>query len=218
MKILSNSMTKLSTYLRSIFARYKIYFGSLCAIAITASVSKTIKSYNIKEIIDSVQLDTNFTTLLMLFVFYTLMHHGMFFISRLLDMRYKPIILAETITSMYKKTLGHSLHWFDSHLSGEVSSKITDFQDNLTTFMTYCFQALNNITTVVISILFLLSINVTSAAIILIFVIIYTPIIALLLKRQMALYGEYVAARQETLGIINDSIANIFGIKIIGNV
>ncbi|GFY65101.1 uncharacterized ABC transporter ATP-binding protein HI_1051 [Trichonephila inaurata madagascariensis] len=34
----------------------------------------------------------------------------------------------------------------------------------------------------------------------------------------MELQEQYVAARQETLGIINDSIANIFGIKIIGNV
>ncbi|OAM02012.1 ABC transporter ATP-binding protein [Wolbachia endosymbiont of Dactylopius coccus] len=211
-------MTKLSTYLRSIFARYKTYLCSLCVIAVTASVSKTIKSYNIKEIIDAIQSNTSVTTLLMLFVFYTLMHHGMFFITRLLDIKYKPIILAETITNMYTKTLGHSLHWFDSHLSGEISSKITDFQNSLTTLIGSCFQALNSVATVVISILFLFSINVTSATVILAFVTIYTPVIAFLLKKQMELQEQYVAARQETLGIINDSIANIFGIKIIGNV
>jgi ATP-binding cassette subfamily B protein len=52
----------------------------------------------------------------------------------------------------------------------------------------------------------------------LIFIIIYTPIIYFLLKKQMVLQNEYVSARQKTLGIINDSITNIFGIKIIGNI
>ncbi|WP_341807776.1 ABC transporter ATP-binding protein [Wolbachia endosymbiont (group E) of Neria commutata] len=142
----------------------------------------------------------------------------MFFISQLLSIKYKPTILAETITSMYTKTLGHSLHWFDSHLSGEISNKITDFQNNLASLITHCFSALHNIATIIISILFLLSVNVASAAVILIFVIIYTPVITLLLNRQMALHEQFVTAKQEVVGIINDSVTNIFSIKIIGNV
>lgn len=119
---------------------------------------------------------------------------------------------------MYTKTLGHSLHWFDSHLSGEISNKITDFQNNLASLITHCFSALHNIATIIISILFLLSVNVASAAVILIFVIIYIPVITLLLNRQMALHEQFVTAKQEVVGIINDSVTNIFSIKIIGNV
>jgi ATP-binding cassette subfamily B protein len=146
------------------------------------------------------------------------MYHGMFFIRRLLDIKYKPVLLARTITDMYTKTLGHSLHWFDSHLSGEISNKISDFQNNVITLISYCFSAVNNVVTIIISILFLLNVHILSAAVIFIFVIIYTPVIAFLLKRQMNLQEQYVIARQKTLGIINDSIINIFGIKVIGNI
>ncbi|MGL9718173.1 MAG: ABC transporter ATP-binding protein [Wolbachia sp.] len=208
---------KLSTYLKSIFSKYKTYLCLLCAIAVTASALKIVKTYNIKEIIDAIQSHSDITTLLMLFIFYTFMHSGMFFISRLLDIRYKPVILAETITDMYTRTLGHSLHWFDSHLSGEISNKIKDFQNGVTTLITHCFQALINIATIVISIFFLLSINLASAAVVLIFIMVYTPVITFLLKKQMKLQEQCVTAGQATLGIINDSIANVFGIKVIGN-
>ncbi|MBA8770149.1 ABC transporter ATP-binding protein [Wolbachia pipientis] len=210
-------MTKFSTYLKSIVTKYKIYFCLLFIVQILASIWKVAVDYSIKEIIDTIQSNTNITTLLMLFIFYKLMHHGMFFINRLLDLKYKPIILAETITNMYTKTLRHSLHWFDSHLSGEISNKITDFQDNLASTTTCCYYALHNITTIVISIIFLLNVNALSAIVIFIFATIYTPVIVILAKKQMALQEQYVTAKQEVVGIINDSVMNIFGIKIIGN-
>ncbi len=126
--------------------------------------------------------------------------------------------LARRFENMYTKTVGHSLHWFDSHLSGEISSKIADFQSNITVMIKSCFNALNNVSTMIISILFLIQVNVLSALVIFVFVIIYMPILMLLLKKQLRLRDAYVTSKQETLGIINDSITNIFGIKIIGNV
>lgn len=209
---------KLSTYLKSIVTKYKVYFCLLFIVNILASIWRIAVDYSIKEIIDTIQINSDVAILLMLFVFYKLMHHGMFFISQLLSIKYKPTILAETITSMYTKTLGHSLHWFDSHLSGEISNKITDFQNNLASLITHCFSALHNTATIIISILFLLSVNVASASVILIFVIIYIPVITLLLNRQMVLHEQFVTAKQEVVGIINDSVTNIFSIKIIGNV
>ena len=121
------------------------------------------------------------------------------------------------MSSMYSKTLAHSLHWFDSHLSGEISSKITDFQGAFIHLITFCFKALNNSAVIVISILFLLQVNFLSTAVLFLFVLIYIPIIYFLLKKQLKLQEQYTAARQETVGIVNDSITNIFGIKIIGN-
>lgn len=211
---------KFSTYVKSIIYRYKIYFYLLFIIAIIASVFGVAVNYKIKEIIDTIQAkdDANVGVLLALFVLYKFMYHGVFFIRRLLDIKYKPQILAEIVTEMYKKTMGHSLHWFDSHLSGEISSKIIDFQNNFITLITGCLGCLRNISTIIISILFLLNVNLESALVIFIFVLIYTPIISILLRKQMNLQEKYTAARQETVGIINDSIANIFGIKIIGNV
>jgi len=188
------------------------------AIAIIAGIFSIAVNYKIKEIIDSISSKNGSVVwLLAIFVFYKFMYHGMFFISRLLDIKYKPVILVEVMSNMYSKTLGHSLHWFDSHLSGEIASKITDFQSTFIHLITFCFRAINNGAVIVISILFLLQVNFLSTVVLFLFVLIYTPIIYFLLKKQLKLQEQYTTARQETVGIINDSIANIFGIKIIGN-
>ncbi|WP_316354248.1 ABC transporter ATP-binding protein [Candidatus Trichorickettsia mobilis] len=189
-------------------------------IAIIGSMFNVVVDYQIKEIIDTIALNqnANVEALLLLFVFYKFMHHGLFFIRRLLDMKFKPILLSETVTDMYTNTFGHSLHWFDSHLSGEISNKISDFQSNILTLITHCFNALHSMGVIIMGILFLFKVSALPAITILVFVMIYTPVITLLLKKQMCLQEQYVSARQETLGIINDSITNIFGIKIIGNI
>lgn len=212
--------TKFSTYLNAIFRDYKIYFIGLSLISIIAAIFSIAVNYKTKEIIDAIALNphANIGTLLILFVVYRLMHHGMFFISRLFAIRYRPRLLLTTINEMYTRTVKHSLHWFDSHLSGEISGKIFDFQIKLFELITHGFHALNNIAVIMISIMFLLRSNALSAIVLSVFMIIYIPVITFLLKRQMHLQKQYVTAKQETLGIINDSIANIFGIKIIGNI
>lgn len=68
------------------------------------------------------------------------------------------------------------------------------------------------------SLLFTIKIHYLPAAVLLVFITIYTPVIYLLLKKQMKLQQNYTQAKQETIGIINDSISNIFTIKIIGNI
>jgi len=209
---------ELNTYLITLFWRYKIYLCSLALVAIVAGIFNIAVNYKIKEIIDSISSKNGSVVwLLAIFVFYKFMHHGMFFISRLLDIKYKPKMLVEVMSNMYSKTLNHSLHWFDSNLSGEISSKITDFQRTIIHSITHCFRALQYGSVIVISILFLLKINFLSAAVIFVFILIYTPIIYFLLKKQLKLQEQYTKASQETVGIVNDSIANIFGIKIIGN-
>ena len=181
---LDNS-TRLSAYLKLICKNYKAYFIALFFVAIIAAIFQVSVDYKIKEIIDAITLDKNasITWLLVIFVFYKFMHHAMFFIQRLLNVHYNPLLLVQTIEDMYTETVGHSLHWFDSHLSGEIASKIADFQKNLTDLITYCFRGLNNIASIVICILFLIQVNILSAAAIFFFVIIYSPILAFLLKR-----------------------------------
>jgi ATP-binding cassette subfamily B protein len=210
----------LTDYFKSIIKKYKLYIAALIIIAIVASVFSVAVDYKIKEIIDAIASNSNANVglLLILFVFYKLMHHGMYFIERLFDIRYRPILLAEIVETMYRKTLGHSLHWFDSHLSGEISNKIAEFQQSIMTLFNTSFRALNNLAFIIISVLFLIRVNFLSAIIIVVFALIYSPIITLLLRKQMQLQEKYVGARQQAIGIINDSIANVFGIKIIGNV
>lgn len=207
-------------FFKALFKDYKIYLISLIFIAILGSIFSVAVDYKVKEIIDAILYNSNSSVglLLFLFVLYKFMYHGMFFIERLFDIKYRPKLLAEIVENMYKKTVGHSLHWFDSHLSGEISSKIADFQNSIMTLLNACFRAMCNISVIIISILFLVHINIIPALVLIVFILTYSPIIVVLLKKQIQLQEQYVLARQQALGIINDSIANIFGIKIIGNI
>jgi len=108
--------TKLSTYLKLMFTKYRLYFISLFFIAIISSIFNVSVNYKIKEIIDTIATDSNanIKLLLALFVLYKFIHHGTFFISRLLDIKYKPAILAEVVSDIYIKTI--SIHCIGSIL------------------------------------------------------------------------------------------------------
>ena len=111
------------------------------------------------------------------------MQHGMFFIRRLFDIKYRPALGSHITIDMYNKLIGHSLHWFDSHLSGEIASKIDGFQTSLSSIVTYSFRTLVILAAIIIGMIFLLQINILSVAVIFIFTIIYCPVILILLKK-----------------------------------
>lgn len=209
----------LKKYLIGISIKYKAYFLPLFIISIIASLFEISVHYKIKEIIDEIagNQNANLAILLGLFVFYKLMHHGMFFISRLLDLKYKPEFITKVTTDIYQKTVKHSLHWFDSHMSGEIADKINGFQVSMSYMVTNIFKSLVVLWAIIIGVIFLAKIHYLSALIQLIFLVIYTPVIYILLKKQLKLQESYEKSNQETTGIINDSISNIFGIKVIGN-
>ncbi len=214
-----NQNKELKEYLYSLAYKYKVYLISLVVIAISAGSLNIFVNYSIKEIIDTIGVNPNTEVifLILLFILYKLMYHGMYFIFRLFDIKYKPAMLAEIVESSYVKTMKHSLHWFDSHLSGEIASKVTDLQDSIITIISMIFRSLSNLSVMMIGIVFLLTVNYIAASVLIGFVVIYVPVLTVLLKKQMVLQEEYAKARQESIGIINDSISNVFGIKIIGN-
>ncbi|WP_341756457.1 MULTISPECIES: ABC transporter ATP-binding protein [unclassified Candidatus Tisiphia] len=211
---------QLKSYLYCLAYKYRIYLASRIFIALSVALFSTFVNYQVREIIDIIAKNPsdNVTLLLILFVLYKMTYHGMYFIGRLFDIKYKPVMLAEIVEDTYNKTMKHSLHWFDSHLSGEIASKIADFQDAIITVTTILYRSLAQLTAVIIGIIFLCTINYKIAGVLIVFIAVYVPILSVLLQKQMQLQEEYVKARQEAVGIINDSIANIFGIKIIGNV
>jgi ATP-binding cassette subfamily B protein len=215
-----SQVDSLGSYLKALARQYKSYFIGLVTLALLASMFKVTVDFKVKEIIDTISSNpsASVSTLLILFVIYKLLHHGMFFIQRLLNVKFAPKLLAESVSSIYQKSVEHSLHWFDSHLSGEISSKIFDFQNSIGIIINASFRAFNNMFTIIIGMIFLLRVNTLSALVIFLFVLIYTPVLAILLKKQMRIQKQFVSAGQEAKGVINDSVANIFGIKIIGNI
>lgn len=209
----------LKSYIYSLIRDYKTYFLSLIIIALFASFFEVSVHYKIKEIIDSITYDESLELwyLLVAFSLLKLAQHGMFFIMRLVDIRYKPRFITRVTTDIYQQTMQHSLHWFDSHMSGEIADKINGFQVNLTHLVTALFRSLVIFSAIILGVVFLAKVNVLPALVELIFIAIYTPIMVFLLRKQMRLQESYVTANQETTGIINDSITNVFSVKTIGN-
>ncbi len=209
----------LKAYILQLCYQYKVYIISLIAVAIGAGIFEISVDYKIKEIIDAISSDrkADLGYFLAVFVFYKFMHHGLYFVNRLLDIIYKPKLLEQTLLDMYTKTIRHSLHWFDSHLSGEISNKVFDFQSSLKDVANHLFASINSIATMCIMMLFLFKVHPLSVLVFMAFVVVYVPIMYLLLKKQMVIGESSVKARQRTVGIVNDSISNIFCIKVIGS-
>ena len=206
-------------YLYTLIAKYMWFFLGVTCVSLSGGFFGTYINYQTKLIVDSIANEENINLLLVVltFTFFVFAQHIVFFFSRLLDIRYKPRLLSEIVDMAYKKTMQHSLHWFDSHLSGEIASKITDLQDATITLITIAFRSLTMVVFVAVGMVFLFKIHYIPALIVLSFIGIYIPVMVKLLTKQMELQCQYVNARQESVGIINDSITNVFGIKIIGN-
>ncbi|MFT6346380.1 MAG: ATP-binding cassette subfamily B protein [Myxococcota bacterium] len=214
------NQNSLKNYILQICVEYRVYFLSLFAVSIIASLFEISVHYKIKEIIDDITTNqnANLNILLGLFVFFKFMNHGMFFIVRLLNLKYKPEFISKMTSGMYKKTINHSLHWFDSHMSGEIAGKINGFQMGMSDIVSTLFRSLVILWAIIIGVVFLFKVHYLSALVQLVFLFIYTPVIYLLLKKQLKLQESYEKSSQEIVGVVNDSISNIFGIKVIGNV
>jgi len=215
----SASSTSLKETLTKFALTYKVCLISAVVLAVTAAFLNIAVDYKVKEIIDAVTANehASLTFLLGLFVLYKFLFHGTYFFWRLLGIYYAPRINAHVLADIYNNAVQHSLHWFDSHLSGEISSKIADFQEGIETLIAHGFQLFNVVSIILIMILFLCLVNTLTALTFFVFILIYTPVIYCLLKKQIRLRSTTVNARQNTLGIVNDTVANIFSLKVVGN-
>ena len=215
-----NPSKTLKSYIWHLCKTYKIYLFLLFVISISASFFEITVYYKIKELIDIIAKDkgANISMMLVLFVLYKFLQHGMFFVVRILDIAYKPEFRVRVTSDIYNKTIKHSLHWFDSHMSGEISEKINSITLNLSNLITNIFRSFVILWAIVIGLIFLFKVSYWSAVVQLGFLITYTPIFYFLLKKQLILEGKFTKAEQEVAGVVNDSISNIYGIKIIGNI
>lgn len=214
-------MTKqtLTNYVYNFLHQYKLYIFSLFIIAILSASFDILFNYKVKEIMDSITNNPgiNILPLVASYSLYRLAHHMTYFVRRLADLKYQPEIISNTVTDVYTKVTNHSLHWFDSRLSGEIAKKIFDFQKSTLVIVSDLFTVFRLIMTLIISLVFLLQINWHVTVILMSFTLIYIPVMYVLMSKQMKLQEQYVQAKQHTSGIVNDSIANIFSIKVIGN-
>jgi len=215
-----NHAGTLQSYLYALILKYRFLFIMSPILALLAALFSVLVHYQIKEIIDAIASDPtqNVTMLVVWFVLFKLAHHGFHFIIRIVGFVYNPIILADVVQDGYRKTMSHSLHWFDGHLSGEIASKITDFQESIDSLIVVSYRFLTKFFGIFIGVVFLCTVHSLVAGIVILFILVHTILLVPLLKKQIQLQSSCVNARQKTIGIINDSISNVFAIKIIGTV
>ena len=212
----------LPEHLRQFFGyfarRYAWYLVGLVMIAIVSALFRLQVDYELQNIIDSVSSNPKapMIALLIYFVFHKTMHHVVHFLHKLLGVFYKPRILKEITQSAYAQVMRHSLYWFDTHQSGEISAKVQDFQDSLIALLNGLFNAMSRVFIMVFSLIFLSTVSTHATVVLFIFTIIYAPIIGFFVKKQMDAEKDCALVRQETYGTIHDSISNVFCIKTMG--
>ncbi|MEO0347768.1 MAG: ABC transporter transmembrane domain-containing protein, partial [Pseudomonadota bacterium] len=152
---------------------YRVYLLGLLLLAIIGAMADIMLDYQIKEIIDSVSINksSDIGGLILTFVGFKLLVHGVFFVNRLLDIKYRPKMIKNIVTNMYQQTIQQSPHWFDSRLAGEISNKIGDFQSSVTMLITHCFEASVSIVTIIILLVVMVKVNGTAAIVLLGFVL-----------------------------------------------
>lgn len=207
-------------YISSLIKRYSAFIFSVLALTILAECASVFGNYQIKEIIDSIVKNPSIDiiSILIAFVIYRGICHGLYFVICLLGIKYRPPLLRESVYDAYKVSMDHSLLWFDSKLSGEISSKIHDFQDSIISLINTVPRAMSHFILVIVSIGFLMLTNRISGMCVALFALSYVTIMFFLMKKQMRLQEDFSNAKQNTVGIVNDSISNVFSIKAIGNI
>lgn len=112
-----------------------------------------------------------------MFILFKVGHHGIFFICRLFDIKYKSQILIAVVEEACIQTMQHSLHWFESHLSGEVAAKVTDLQESIIALISLLYKSLINFSSIMIGIVFLFVVNYITALVLISFVALYAPVL-----------------------------------------
>lgn len=213
-------MGSLYSYALSIFKKNKFYIFCVFILAFSGSLLKILSEHQIKNIIDLLGLHPDSLRLELVFGFmlYKFLCHGAYFLYRVLNIYGYPKIIGQIVESSFHMTAGHTLSWFEKNLSGETTTKMADFQEQAGSLVINFFYLLNSLFSVMIGLVFLFNTHFIAGLVVLIFIFIHTPVIFLLLRKQVRIQGRYIHAKQKFIGIINDHVANISLIKLIGKV
>lgn len=207
----------MKSFIISILNKYRAYFISYFCIAIIAAILGIAVEYGVKNVIDSAGSPRRLLFFIILFLILKLAHHLSFFARRIIDYIFSPKIFTEVTRRLYVQTMNHSLYWFDSHMSGDISNKISSFVGSFGRVQTYLFGSIMGAVGLIAAVFVLSTINWGLSLSFFLWAITYGFILYFLFKKQARLLDSYNLSEQKLFGSINDSISNVFGIKCIGN-
>lgn len=206
-------------YMLDFCIHYKWYVILVFVMGVLSAFMTISVEYKIKEILDLIVYEPQASVLpfVGLLVLFKLISHGSIFGIRLLDAYFKPKIGSYVFLTLSRRVFRHSLHWFDAQLSGDISNKVADVHNGLFDIFNAYAQVVVAASGLVMLLVFLCVINPVSALIAAVFMVLYIPVVTVLFMRQLNLQKPFAESRQQMLGVLNDLMANIYSVKVIGS-
>lgn len=206
-------------YVRNILSHYKLYIMLLLVLSFFTAYFPRLLDLQIARMIDSIQKHSESDTrLFWLFIFYKLMHHTAHFGVHILSLQYIPRIAQQVTRSFYQATIERPLGFFGQEKSGEIVRKILDFQWGLGFCLRSGFYAMKSLFYIALSLYYLFPMHAQSAWVLTGFIGLYAPVMFVLMKKQYYLSQHFSDVRQETTGLMTDSLMNNFRVKVISGI
>lgn len=211
----NNYQATIFSFFWNILKPYKWHLFVMIQAPFIGAFFVPVNNYAIKLIVDQLTLTTNFNINqiifpIVLFCTASILLEVVWRISNVGEYKSQPQIEAEIINQSYAMLLAHNFGFFQNNLSGKLASKINSLRD---CYRGICdiirFRLIWQIVGIIVSLALLFSVHLILAWVVIIWLIVFMPIV-LITKRKGFYYSQNsTAKKQEISGLINDGIANI---------
>lgn len=201
--------------------RYKVYALCLLVLSFFSAYFPRHVDLQLTKMIDSIQANNGGAFDIMTFatfVMYKMMHHGVYFIYHLTRLKYQPTITRNTMEFFYATLVKRSISAFEDENAGETARKLLDFQWGLSTCFRSGFYIAKGVFFLGLSLYYIGRIKGFFVWTLVIFTVVYVPVMFALLKKQFNLENHFSNVRQRATGMLTDSITNVFRVKVVGGV
>ncbi len=197
---------------------YKWYLILVLQAPIIGAMFIPVNQYAIKLTIDTLAVNSVFTTqdLILPIVLFVGGHITLELLWRISDLaEYKslPFIKANLLNNAYSRVTNHGYSFFQNNLSGSISAKISGIDVGVNKiFNNFKLNIIHPVSMILVTLFFLYFISPVFIPVMLMFYLIFFPTVYFLSKKVSNFSANYANHKQKILGLVVDSIANIFSV------
>jgi ABC-type multidrug transport system fused ATPase/permease subunit len=199
--------------------KFKFFIGLLVLAAISESFLSIYVNKHVEFIIDSIEKNPgkSIASVILSFVFYKSLHQGMFLFKKIIDIKLWSENIRFSISELFLKISKYSLGFFSQNSSAVTARKIEDFEYGARYVIFSLYSLINQFFYLIFSIIALFQINKKVGWYELTFLIFFFICQYFLSKILTILRTKSELSKQKSNSKIQNSFANIFLIKILGN-
>jgi len=194
---------------------YKWWLALMFQAPIIGAFFVPTNNYALKLIVDQISSNQNFSLEqiifpVALFCGASILLEIAWRIANYADYKSQPKIEAEIINCSYAMLLLHQFQFFQNNLSGKVASKISALRDGYVGISDIVrFRLIWQVFGISITLVLLFSVHLKLAWGVVLWLIVFMPIMFLTKKRGLVYSEKSTAQKQKISGLINDGISNI---------